>query len=140
MGEPRVDCLLNGRRWTFDISDFKAASRLRLRVMEWLRTEAGLKGDFYAAELILGELLGNVARHTPGAIVVEADLSGAAPMLTVSDNGPGFTHEAQPTLGDILREDGRGMYLISKMAKRMEVRCDGRGATVRVELPLSASR
>ena len=108
--------------------------------MEWLRTEAGLNGDFYAAELILGELLGNVARHTPGAIVIEADLSGAAAMLTVSDNGPGFDYEPQPGLVDILREDGRGMFLVSKMAKRMEVRCNAQGATVRVELPLSVSR
>jgi len=138
LGEPRVDRLSTGRRWSFDISDFKAASRLRLRVMEWLRTGAGLRGDFYAAELILGELLGNVARHTPGAIVIEADLSGAVLMLTVSDNGPGFKYEPQATLGDILREDGRGMYLISQMAKRVEVRCDARGSTVRVELPLSA--
>jgi anti-sigma regulatory factor (Ser/Thr protein kinase) len=136
LGEPRIVSLPNGRRWSFDVSDFEAATRLRHRVMSTLHAERRLAGDFDAVELILGELLGNVARHTPGAIVVEIDLSGPAAVLTVGDEGPGFAYDPSEFPGDVWRENGRGMLLIESLARRVEVASSPAGTTVRVELPL----
>jgi anti-sigma regulatory factor (Ser/Thr protein kinase) len=136
LGEPRIVSLPNGRRWSFDVSDFEAATRLRHRVMAAVHAERRLMGDFDAVELIVGELLGNVARHTPGAIRVEIDLSSQNVALSVSDEGSGFAYDPGAFPGDVWRENGRGMSLVSALARGVEVASSAKGTTVRVELPL----
>jgi serine phosphatase RsbU (regulator of sigma subunit)/anti-sigma regulatory factor (Ser/Thr protein kinase) len=138
LGEPRISVLPNGRRWSFDVSDYEAASDLRRRVMESLRSDARLRGDYQAVELILGELLGNVARHTPGAIVVDFQLQDGRAYLSVSDEGPGMCPGAPSLPDDALAETGRGMFLIGTLARSYDVRSSAAGTTVRAELPLDA--
>ena len=122
LGEPRVSYLPDGRRWSFDVSDYEAASDLRHRVMNALRADERLSGDYAAVELILGELLGNVARHTPGAIVVDFQISAGNAFLTVSDEGPGIGDVSSCLPEDVLSENGRGMFLIGALARGLTVR------------------
>jgi anti-sigma regulatory factor (Ser/Thr protein kinase) len=130
---------LKVRRWSSDVSDFKAASRLRHHVMEMLRADSGLYGDYAAVELILGELLGNVARHTPGAIVVNLEIREGRAYLTVSDEGSGIGDVSRLLPADALSESGRGMFLIASLARGLDVTGSRSGTTVRVELPLDTS-
>jgi anti-sigma regulatory factor (Ser/Thr protein kinase) len=44
----------------------------------------------YKAELIFGELLGNVVRHAPGPVEISFDVGSDAAILHVIDSGPEF--------------------------------------------------
>jgi PAS domain S-box-containing protein len=74
----------------------------------------------FSAELVFGELIGNVARYAPGDFDVAIDLSAAAPVLHLLDNGPGFRFN--PNLpDDVLSERGRGLYIVTSLAKSFSV-------------------
>jgi anti-sigma regulatory factor (Ser/Thr protein kinase) len=86
---------------------------------------------------VFGELVGNAARYAPGAVEVTVDWSGAAPVLHVLDNGPGFHHV--PALPhDVYSESGRGLFLISLLSDDFGVsrRPEG-GSHARAVLSLS---
>lgn len=74
--------------------------------------------DYSAAELIFGELLGNVVRHAPGRVEVRLDYTRDVPVLHVLDDGPGFqSRRRQERLpDDDLSESGRGLFIISACA------------------------
>ena len=102
--------------WTFDNNDAQAAREARHACVDLLQ-RAGLNDEHLtSAELVLGELVGNVVRHAPGAIDVWLDLSGRAPVIHVLDAGPGF--EINPRLpADVMSERGRGLYIIAALAE-----------------------
>jgi anti-sigma regulatory factor (Ser/Thr protein kinase) len=99
------------RRWAFDTKDVSAAHGARHSFVAALR-DAGLRADrLDTAELVFGELLGNVVRFAPGPIEIMFDWSEPAPVLHVLDRGPGFT--LVPKLpSDLLSERGRGLYIV----------------------------
>lgn len=87
------------------------------------------------SELIFGELVGNVAQHARGPVYVELRRTRSDAVLCVHDDGSGF--ELNPSLPDEMCETGRGLYLVSALAKRVTVkRREGRGASVTVTLPV----
>jgi anti-sigma regulatory factor (Ser/Thr protein kinase) len=102
-------------RWRFLSDDAVAARRTRGEFAEVLRTTGVAAENCYTAELIFGELIGNVVRYAPGPVDVELDLSGANPVLHVLDRGNGFA--LSPKLPkDLLSERGRGLFLIWSLA------------------------
>lgn len=132
---PPGDAGLRAMRWSFESTDARAVGTVRHACAKELR-RAGLTGeDLTSAELVLGELLGNVYRHAPGQAEVRLDLAGSAPIVHVLDTGPGF--EVDPHLpADVMSERGRGLYIIAALvagfsAKR---RSHGVGSHVRVTL------
>ena len=72
-------------------------------------------GDFDAAELICGELIGNAVRHAPGRITVQLDWRDDTPSLTVHDQGASFV-EAATLPDDPMAESGRGLYIVKQLA------------------------
>ncbi len=106
-------------RWTFDARFAEAAQSARREFSATLR-ERGLSAeDASSAEIVLGELLGNVARYAPGPVEVSIDWSGAAPVLHVLDRGPGFRHIA--ILPDVYSESGRGLFMVSSLTQDFHV-------------------
>lgn len=99
------------RRWAFDTNDASAAHGARHSFVAALR-DGGLRADrLDTAELVFGELLGNVVRYAPGPIEIMFDWSDPIPVLHVLDRGPGFT--LAPKLpSDLLSERGRGLYIV----------------------------
>ena len=99
------------RRWAFDSGDISAARGARHSFVATLR-DGGLRGDrLDTAELVFGELLGNVVRYAPGPIEIFFDWSDPTPVLHVLDRGPGFA--LAPKLpSDLLSERGRGLYIV----------------------------
>ncbi|MFY9883173.1 MAG: SpoIIE family protein phosphatase [Candidatus Cybelea sp.] len=99
------------RRWTFDTNDASAAHGARHSFVAALR-DGGLPADrLGTAELVFGELLGNVVRYAPGPIEIMFDWTDPTPVLHVLDRGPGFT--LAPKLpSDLLSERGRGLYIV----------------------------
>lgn len=113
-------------RWVFDSSDEQTASTARHAFVRALEEGGANRDELYAAELVFGELLGNVVRYAPGPIEITFDWSGSAPVLHVLDRGPGFTLVPRlPT--DLLSERGRGLFLVWSLSDDFNVtkRFDG---------------
>ena len=127
------------RQWSFDAENARAAHDARDDFLNHLR-ETGADGDYDAAELIFGELIGNVVRHAPGAIEVQLEWRGERAVLHVTDRGPGF--DRAPALPeDVMKESGRGLFIVESLAQEMHVEyVPGYGTHVWVELPLRLLR
>jgi PAS domain S-box-containing protein len=114
------------RRWSFDSADAETASRARHEFVRALEEGRACSEDLYAAELVFGELLGNVVRYAPGKIEMMLDWSAQAPVLHVLDRGPGFVFAPRlPT--DLLSERGRGLFIVWSLSEDLNVtkRFDG---------------
>lgn len=120
--------------WRFDSRSELDAHRLRHEFMDLLR--AGGTGDFPAAELVYGELVGNAVRHAPGRIVVRLEWDDDYPLLTVHDEGGSF----QPDIclpQDPMSEHGRGLYIVRALAVSLDVEnIEGDGSQVFARLPV----
>jgi len=120
--------------WSFDANDARDAGRTRREYTDRLQA-AGLSADeLSSAELVFGELVGNVVRYAPGFITAILDVSGPSPVLHVLDDGRGF--EFRPRLPvDLLSERGRGLFLVTAFAEELSVeRRRGGGSHARAVL------
>jgi PAS domain S-box-containing protein len=97
-----------------DVRDGEAVRRVRRSIAGALRGAGFSEGAVFDADVVLGELLGNVCRHAPPIADVRLDLSGSEPVLCVLDRGPGCP--AMPALPEDHQECGRGLYLTSQLA------------------------
>jgi phosphoserine phosphatase RsbU/P len=124
------------RRWTFDAENARAAQETRGEFIKYLRAHA-TSGDLAAAELIFGELIGNVVRHAPGPIDVNITWDDVSPTLHVIDRGPGFKRKASLP-EDALSESGRGLFIVESLSPRQfsVEYVPGYGSHVAVELPV----
>jgi signal transduction histidine kinase len=120
--------------WRFDSRNRLEAHRMRHEFMDLLR--AGGTGDFPAAELVYGELVGNAIRHAPGRIVIRLDWEDESPVLTVHDEGSSF----EPNIrlpDDPMSEHGRGLYIVRALALSLNVEnIEGDGSQVLARLPV----
>ncbi|MDB5040780.1 MAG: peptidylprolyl isomerase, partial [Candidatus Eremiobacteraeota bacterium] len=109
-----------GRRshWVFHSHDAMRAEGARFQFVERLRELATPESDLASAELIFGELIGNVVRHGPGSIDVDLEWEGERAVLHVMDRGPHFTPNAELP-EDPWSEDGRGLFLIAALGENL---------------------
>jgi PAS domain S-box-containing protein len=114
--------------WSFPIVDAQAASGVRREVVAVMRRLGASEGEAADAELVLGELLGNVMRHALGDAQVMLDLTGDAPVLHVIDDGPGFTFHARLPR-DTMSESGRGLYIAAMLTRDCNVSKRAEGGT-----------
>jgi PAS domain S-box-containing protein len=114
--------------WTYGSIDSDVLCGLRQRLQHVLE-EHGLRPQaIERAKLVLGELVGNVARHAPGPLQIVVDLSAATPVLHVVDEGRGFAN--RPALpADLLSESGRGLYIVSELTHEFTIARDQGGGT-----------
>ncbi len=123
-------------RWFFDATDAQAGQAARRAFREGLRVRMADRDSIDKAEIVFGELVGNAVRYAPGPVEVTVDWSGAAPVLHVLDEGPGFHHvPALPR--DVYSESGRGLFLISLLSEDFSVsKRPGGGSHARAVLSL----
>jgi anti-sigma regulatory factor (Ser/Thr protein kinase) len=107
-------------RSSFDSSDALAARKARRAFMTSLSAQQFSENDIANAELVFGELCGNVARYAPGLINVVVDSSGVQTVLHVLDRGGGFRHISRLP-ADPLSEMGRGLFIIASMTAEFTV-------------------
>jgi anti-sigma regulatory factor (Ser/Thr protein kinase) len=121
-------------RWSFNCDDALEATRVRRDFVRVLRSVHATEPEVADAELVFGELLGNVVRHTGGLVEAALDLTADDPVLHVLDRGPGFTFHARLP-NDNMSETGRGLYITTRLAREVSVvqRPDG-GSHARVVL------
>ena len=97
------------------------ALRQRPRFLDALAAESGDPGfDRFAAQLIYTELIGNVMRHARGPVDIQLRCVEGKALLHVFDRGEGFVFN--PVLpAKPLQESGRGLFLVSRFAERVNV-------------------
>ncbi|HEY2475084.1 MAG TPA: SpoIIE family protein phosphatase [Candidatus Cybelea sp.] len=124
-------------KWAFDANDEAIAHRARYSFVDALRSCGVRDESLSAAELVFGELLGNVVRYAPGPIEIIFDWNGGPPVLHVLDRGPGFRF-APKLPSDVLSERGRGLYIVWALSEDFNVteRFDG-GSHARAVLGIS---
>ncbi len=108
------------QQWSFDVADTDAAQAARHEFSQALSAFGMTAEDAFSAELVFGELVGNVVRYAFGPVRVVIDLSAASPVLHVLDCGPGFRHTALLP-ADIYSESGRGLFLVSALTTDFQV-------------------
>jgi serine phosphatase RsbU (regulator of sigma subunit)/anti-sigma regulatory factor (Ser/Thr protein kinase) len=125
--------------WSFDTMDAEAAQRARTEFALQLSKAGAQSEDIYTAEIVFGELIGNVVRYAPGPVEVFADWSGPTPVLHVLDHGPGFFY-APRLPRDPFAESGRGLFIVSAMTEDFNVtRLEKCGSHARAVLSLGRS-
>jgi PAS domain-containing protein/anti-sigma regulatory factor (Ser/Thr protein kinase) len=127
-------------RWSFGPGDATVATKVRRELAAVLRSAGATEAEAADAELVFGELLGNVVRHTNGPVEAALDMTNESPILHVLDRGAGFSYYARLPK-DTLSESGRGLYIASKLARDVivEPRPEG-GSHARVVLAVRKRR
>ncbi len=121
-------------RWSFRCDDAAVATRVRREFVRVLQSANATEAEVADAELVFGELLGNVVRHTDGHVEAALDLTADEPVLHVLDEGPGFTFYARLP-NDNMSESGRGLYITTTLARDVSVvERPGGGSHARVVL------
>jgi anti-sigma regulatory factor (Ser/Thr protein kinase) len=108
--------------------------RMRHTFRERITALSSIRCDADSAELIFGELVANVVRHARGPVEVRLELQGGRPVLTVRDHGPGL--RGMPPQGHLLAESGRGLAIVSRLSRKLDVcPAPGGGTLVQAVLP-----
>jgi anti-sigma regulatory factor (Ser/Thr protein kinase) len=127
--------------WNFEAANGVAAQCARTEFAAILRGSLNAReDDIFGAELVFGELVGNVLRHAHGMTDVFVDWSGPAPILHVRDQGLGCMHS--PRLPhDLFSESGRGLYIIAAMTEEFNItRMAGGGSHARAVISINPNR
>jgi hypothetical protein len=110
----------NSAQWSFDTQSYSEAKQMRNEFISLLYACATIDSDFFAAELIYGELVGNVRQHAPGRALVALSWNGINPTLTVHDEEKMFTHPCDLP-ADLMHENGRGLFIVKSLAVSLKV-------------------
>jgi anti-sigma regulatory factor (Ser/Thr protein kinase)/predicted ArsR family transcriptional regulator len=124
--------------WLLTPTTGTAAAALRTELTAFLRRHAQEPDDVDDAALVVSELVGNAVQHAAGPVWVSLDWSHTHPLLTVHDLGPVFDLD-QSTLPDTANERGRGLWLVSQLAKDLDVVAK-RGGGKKVQAVLRVAR
>jgi len=126
------------KEWRFHSSNALTARSSRHELTKFLNRFAADREAVFTAELILGEILANTVEHAPGLVEIRIDWTGAKPIVTVRDTGPGLRQLSAGLPKDALDESGRGLYLIRALADEVSLKtAPGRGTELSVTLAIA---
>lgn len=122
--------------WTFMSDDAASAGSARTEFLAQLQSRHVAPTVLTNAELVFGELVGNVVKHAPGKLEIELFWTPqGGPVLIVRDRGPSFDLANVELPVDDLAEGGRGFFLINSLGSRpLVVRRSNGGTQVTVAL------
>lgn len=107
--------------WLFACEDARAAIDARAQFAAYLRSRSDDADFLGRAELIFGELLGNVVRHAPGAVEISLCWDeGAPPALHVIDRGKPFDPGGHLP-ADVFSDQGRGLFIVERLARAVAI-------------------
>jgi integral membrane sensor domain MASE1/anti-sigma regulatory factor (Ser/Thr protein kinase) len=124
------------KTWSYDSTNPQAAHALRREITRFMRSFAPSEEELFRAELIIGEALANTVEHAQGSVSVNIDWTDTHPVVTISDAGPGLSRFTATLPNDALSEDGRGLFLITSLARDLKIEARrGRGTKMQIVLP-----
>lgn len=109
------------RTWSLLFDDARAAWDARSHFVDYLHSIGSGKRFINAAELIFGELLGNVVCHAPGPVEVSVDPNDDKLVLHVIDSGPPIAVTDWRLPEDTLSERGRGLFIVAQLAAEVRI-------------------
>jgi anti-sigma regulatory factor (Ser/Thr protein kinase) len=118
-------------RWTLT-AETAAVGSARHRVVSWLACSDLPRPVVEDALLVLSELVTNAVQASggsPAKVRIHLSRTSAGCRITVADNGPGFS-QRPITNGDALRDGGRGLAVVRRVAAEVAVRRRATGWTV----------
>lgn len=116
-------------QWRFQAVYGGEALAARGSFLQFLQDLGMRPSERHCAEMVFGELVGNVVRHAPGPIAISAHSDTHGPVvLEICDTGPDFKLPCGPPL--LESESGRGLYLVSLLAADVWSENTGRGNRV----------
>jgi serine phosphatase RsbU (regulator of sigma subunit)/anti-sigma regulatory factor (Ser/Thr protein kinase) len=119
LGLPAAD--RTWRSWTLDARDSESAHRAKRAILWHLGDTIRDSGRIASMELVLGELIGNVARHSPGLAEVTLSQEGSRTLIRVTDRGKPFTYHRNGAHADLLAESGRGLFLVGTLSSDLRI-------------------
>lgn len=144
--EPRDDVAIltvsfgRNRHWSFDARDAARAQGARASFVRHLRDQGDPDSDFAGAEVIFGELTGNVVRYSPGPIEIDLEWTEEEPVLHVLDRGGPFVPQGGLP-ADLMSENGRGLFIVRTLGRNLRVTpLPRRGNHVSIRLPVRRKR
>jgi anti-sigma regulatory factor (Ser/Thr protein kinase) len=124
--------------WSLNAADHDAARVARKAATATLRALTPSPDALADAELIIGELLANAARHANGPVCLELSARSGAAEVSVHDTSPEFAVDVRRPVDDF-SESGRGLLIISELARRITVvplAGIGKCVTVTLDIPV----
>lgn len=122
--------------WTLDANDVRAARAARKAATAALRAYTSCEATLGAAELVIGELLSNAARHADGHVCLELERADGHAQVSVHDTSADFALDIRRP-PDEFSEHGRGLFIISELARKISVvPLNGMGKRVSVTLDM----
>ncbi len=122
--------------WNLDANDVGAARAVRKAAITALRAYTTSETSLGDAELVIGELLSNSARHADGQVCVELERADGNAQVSVHDTSTDFALDVRRP-PDEFSEHGRGLFIISELALKISVTpLTGMGKRVSVILDL----
>jgi anti-sigma regulatory factor (Ser/Thr protein kinase) len=85
-------------------------------------------------ELVVNEAASNAIEHGGGCGVLRAWFDGTVLLIEVTSPGPAPALPADPVLPDPGGARGRGLWMMSRLTDRLEIRTGGAGTVVRMHL------
>jgi phosphoserine phosphatase RsbU/P len=126
--------------WAFDVGDSAAAYVVKRDFIAEAVAREGAAVDVAACELIFSELVGNALRYAPGRLSLGLSDDAEGVWLHVMDDGPGFDGAVRLP-SDVWSESGRGLFLVTALAKSVSIqRLAAYGTYVKVLLPTVEQR
>jgi anti-sigma regulatory factor (Ser/Thr protein kinase) len=110
-----------------------AAQQLRREAVRWLSDRGVAAGD---TALVVAELLANAVRAARGIVVLELSVRPDRVDVAVTDDGPGLVELPDEELPALDAEGNRGLFLVRKLSRDVELDPDTIGTTVRCWLPI----
>lgn len=122
--------------WVVDTSDFERMRAVRGDVVDYLRRHAEDAAGLGDCELVVSELITNVARHAAGPVWIVVEWPEANPTISVADVGPGFDLSIELPPPESI--GGRGLFIVNSVASKLEAsrRASG-GSVVTATLPVT---
>jgi anti-sigma regulatory factor (Ser/Thr protein kinase) len=117
-----------GLLWRIDALDAGIAFQARGAFLGVLKGHLGWSLDVDAANVVFTELLGNVLRHGKSPVSIWLECGDDAVKLHVRESGTGFS--TKPALPEALSIGGRGLFLASTSANRLEIEGEPRGTHI----------
>jgi serine phosphatase RsbU (regulator of sigma subunit)/anti-sigma regulatory factor (Ser/Thr protein kinase) len=123
------------KTWTIDATSVTAARQVKRALLWQLGRSVVGEADLGAVELIYGELVGNVARHTDGYAEITLEFRGDAAVLHVLDRGAPIpaVHERAKDL----EESGRGLFIVETLARELRIERVAGGNRISATFPLT---
>ena len=127
--------------WHFDARNQVVARRVKRELLAALAALGPCAPDPALAEIVYGELLSNVVRHTPGSARIHFEVADRSVVLCVQDRGGPFPANGSlngcALAPDDSAEAGRGIFIIGSLCGTIRVEPVAGGKRTCVELPFA---